>query len=61
MDYLWGEISQALPGRSEGTCIKHYRQTLSKQLWDDPNLEEIMRLYNRYDLPTLKRIYADNS
>jgi len=50
----WREISQALPGRSESSCYKHYHSTLVKQLWDDPNSEEIMKLYARYEFSVLK-------
>jgi hypothetical protein len=40
----WKEISRALPSRSEGSCMKRYRNTLAKQLWEDPNLQEIVTI-----------------
>ena len=43
----WKEISLALPGRSEGSCSHHFRNTLLNQLLEDPVSQQVARLYNR--------------
>jgi hypothetical protein len=44
----WKDISQELPGRSERSCYKHYRNYLLQELLDSQEAETIKELYSQY-------------
>ena len=48
--FSWKRISEEFPGRSCHSATAHYHKVLLSKIRNDPTMDKVMALYDRYNL-----------